>query len=300
MSDRCINCGGDASRPAALPRSAVGDHDLRQCTDCGFAFLLGPPGPLHDRPPGGGNDLPPARRDWLVRIRLKPVLETISRWHRGAPGRVLDVGCGLGDLIRLLDHEGWESRGCDPAEDARRSCPAEFGDRFRPGDVTDADFPESFFDVVVLNFSLEHIHRPGDTMRAVGRLLVPGGVAVIRVPNFDAALQGRSGARFQLRLPHHCSFFSASSLRWLLNDCGLEPLETTTPFSLQEGMSAVCERFPLLDPERWMYSSSRYVGLPRAAALAVATALAQPWAWPRCRQGNGLVLHATARRPLQT
>ena len=299
MNERCTICGGDASRPAALPRSAVGDHDLRQCADCGFAFLLGPPGPLHDRPPGSEGDPLPARRDWLARIRLRPVLGTIDRWHQGPPGRVLDVGCGLGDLIRLLAVDGWESWGCDPADDARRNCAAEFGDRFRVGDAADAGLPEDSFDVVVLNFSLEHVRRPGDTMHVVGRLLAPGGVAVIRVPNFDAALQGRRGARFQLRLPHHCSFFSASSLSRLLGECGLEPLEVTTPFSLQEGMSAACELFPLLDPKRWMYSSSKLAGLPRATALAAVTAAAQPWAWPRCRQGNGLVLHAAARRPPQ-
>jgi SAM-dependent methyltransferase len=297
MSERCINCGGDASRRAALPSSVVGGHDLRQCADCGFAFLLGPPGSLHDRPPGAGGEAIPARRDWLARIRLRPVLRTIARWHQGSPGRVLDVGCGLGDLIRLLDVCGWEVCGCDPADDARRVCGEEFGERFRPGDVSEAEFDDATFDVVVLNFSLEHVPRPRETMECVARLLRPGGVTVVRVPNFEAALQGRRGAVFQLRLPHHCSFFTASSLKRLLTDCGLETLETVTPFSLQEGMSVVCELFPLLDPERWMYSSSRFAGLPRASALAAATAAAQPWAWPRCRHGNGLVLHAVARRP---
>jgi SAM-dependent methyltransferase len=163
--------------------------------------------------------------------------------------------------------------------------------------VTEAGFVERSFDVVVLNFSLEHVGRPAETVRKVAGLLRPGGVVVIRVPNFAAALQGLSGAVFQLRLPHHCSFFTASSLVRLLEDGGFEPLEIATPFTLLEGVSITCERFPLLDPERWMYSSSYLAGLPRAAALAAITALVQPLTWRRCRRDEGLILQAAARRP---
>jgi len=295
----CRVCGSSRLGPPALPAAALAGHRLLLCADCGFGCLDEAPGPLHARP--GPNTAAPQqqRLRWLAQLRLRPLLRDVRRWHPGAPGRVLDAGCGLGDLAWLLAGIGWEAWGCDPAADARVACQPLLGNRFAPADVVEADLPRAHFDVILLNFSLEHVAEPGPVAARVCELLRPGGVTLVRVPNFAAALAGRRGAVFQLRLPHHRSFFTAASLTRLLVEAGLEPLAMSTPASLQESMSIVSELVPALDPERWMYAPTRPLSLLRAALLALLAAPVQPWTLARCRRGDGLVLHAAARRSTQ-
>jgi len=294
----CPLCGGSGARPAPLPAAALAGHRLRFCADCGFGFLDEPPGPLHARPESAAAAPGQRRLRWLARLRLRPVLRDLRRWHPGPPGSVLDAGCGLGDLAWLLAGTGWEAWGCDPAADARVACQPLLGKRFVPADVVEAELPRAYFDVILLNFSLEHVTEPGPVASRVRELLRPGGVTLVRVPNFGAALSGRRGASFQLRLPHHRSFFTAASLTRLLRSSGLEPLAMSTPASLQESMSIVSELVPPLDPERWMYAPRGPASLLRAALLALLAAPVQPWTGARCRRGEGLVLHAAARRPV--
>lgn len=95
------------------------------------------------------------------------------------PARVLDVGCGQGELTTALAVEGYDALGVDPA--------APQGDRFRPLRLEDLEPEEGPFDAVVATYSLHHIR---DLEHAVGRiveLLRPGGVLVLDEFGWDLA-----------------------------------------------------------------------------------------------------------------
>jgi SAM-dependent methyltransferase len=209
---------------------------------------------------------------------------------------VLEVGTGLGDLSLLLSEKGWEVWGCDPAGDSASACREILGDRFVPTGLEQAALPEGSFEVVLLNFSLEHMERPRAAMARVGSLLRPGGMVLIRVPNIDAAMRGSIGAGFQLQLPHHCSFFGPDSLGQLLESEGFVVKELVTPLSLLEGVSIACQLVPALDPEQWIHRPLAPTSLLRTVVLAKLAILAMPWAWLRCRRGEGVILSAVARR----
>jgi SAM-dependent methyltransferase len=196
-----------------------------------------------------------------------------------------------------LEERGWEVWGCDPAEDAARSCTAVLGERFVHGGLVEAELPPQHFDLVLLNFCLEHMARPREAIGKALELLRPGGVVAIRVPNVDPALEGSAGAVFQLQLPVHCSFFAPESLRGLLERVGLGEVAMSTPLSLLEGVSAACRWVPGLDPERWIHRPLAPSSLVRGASLAALATLCLPGAWRRCRRGKGAVLYAAARRP---
>ena len=51
------------------------------------------------------------------------------------------------------------------------------------GQVTDAKFPDRFFDVIRLHHVLEHLTEPNETLREIARILKPDGVVTITVPN---------------------------------------------------------------------------------------------------------------------
>ncbi len=293
----CKVCDSPHIEPAALPEAATAGFVLDWCRDCGFISLIGAPPSLHGRSDDvAGNPRSLSRRA-LSRVRylgLHRWLERLTLGHNTGR-RILDAGSGLGDLSLDFGRRGWDVWACDAAEDAARACTPLLGERFVAAPFEEVDLPAAFFDVIVLNFSLEHMEEPRPAAQKISDLLRPGGVVAIRVPNIDAALGGRRGAAFQLQLPHHRSFYGPKSLRRLLEGVGLDVMEITTPLTLLEGVSTACDLIPALDPDRWIDRPATPLNLLRGAALAALTTVALPAAWFRCRDGKGVILYAGAR-----
>ncbi|HEY4774102.1 MAG TPA: methionine biosynthesis protein MetW [Xanthobacteraceae bacterium] len=100
-----------------------------------------------------------------------------------APGsRVLDVGCGDGELLRLLERRGVDGRGIELSRDGVNECVAK-GLAVIQGDAdTDlADYPDDAFDYVILSQTLQATHRP---RLVIEHMLRIGRHAVVSFPNF--------------------------------------------------------------------------------------------------------------------
>ncbi len=103
--------------------------------------------------------------------------------------RVLEVGCGPGRLsIRLARQHGLDVTGLDldPAMIERAQANADRpgnGDERRPsflvGDVASLAFPDGSFDLVVSTLSMHHWADPTAGLAEIGRVLRPGGRALI-------------------------------------------------------------------------------------------------------------------------
>jgi ubiquinone/menaquinone biosynthesis C-methylase UbiE len=108
-----------------------------------------------------------------------------------APGgaRMLEVGCGPGRLsLRLARQHGLDVTGVDldPAmiERARtnadrRGDGGEHRPTFQVGDVASLAFPDGSFDLVVSTLSMHHWGDPTAGLAEIGRVLCPGGRALI-------------------------------------------------------------------------------------------------------------------------
>jgi ubiquinone/menaquinone biosynthesis C-methylase UbiE len=86
------------------------------------------------------------------------------------PARVLEVGCGQGDLARTLAQAGHEVTAIDPEASA--------GPLFRRVSLEDFAEPGPF-DAVVASRSLHHIHDLAAALDRIAGLLRPGGVLVL-------------------------------------------------------------------------------------------------------------------------
>jgi SAM-dependent methyltransferase len=97
-------------------------------------------------------------------------LEFVREHLPPPPTRVLDVGCGQGELTTALAVAGYDVLGIDPV--------APPGEHFRRLKLEDVDATESF-DAVVAGFSLHHIRDLDAGLGKIAGLLAAGGVLVV-------------------------------------------------------------------------------------------------------------------------
>lgn len=113
---------------------------------------------------------------------LRPDLAVIAALI--APGaRVLDVGCGEGDLLEhLVSEKGVDGRGIELSQQNVNACVAR-GLSVLQGDAdTDlADYPSSVFDVVILSQTIQATRSPGSVLQHLLRI---GAKTIVSFPNF--------------------------------------------------------------------------------------------------------------------
>ncbi|HEY6468228.1 MAG TPA: class I SAM-dependent methyltransferase [Candidatus Dormibacteraeota bacterium] len=146
----------------------------------------------------------------------------------GRRGSVLDIGCGPGVLLNQMRQRGWTARGTERSPSAAQQARDVFHLDVRAQDVDDVVAEGATFDTVVLWHVAEHLHSPRETVRAIARLLRPGGILLIAVPNFGSpeAHIGRN-KWFHLDVPRHLVHFTPATLGAMLGAAGFETVKVT-------------------------------------------------------------------------
>jgi 2-polyprenyl-3-methyl-5-hydroxy-6-metoxy-1,4-benzoquinol methylase len=91
--------------------------------------------------------------------------------------------------------------------------------------VTALPFAAGEFDVVLCNHVIEHVPAPQAAAAELVRVLRPGGMVIVGVPNEGCALAQLRNRMLQpsiLRGTDHVNFFTAASLGRLLTGAGLK------------------------------------------------------------------------------
>jgi 2-polyprenyl-3-methyl-5-hydroxy-6-metoxy-1,4-benzoquinol methylase len=155
----------------------------------------------------------------------------------GKRGRILDVGCGRGELLKIAREQGWDAVGIEPSSTFAEFARKYSGAKVLNQPVESCDLEPQSFDVVILSAVLEHLYRPNETLQALARALRPGGALFVDVPN-ERGLYFRMGNLYQkLRgrdwtvnlaptfEPFHVFGFNPKALRKLLQKHGLTVAE---------------------------------------------------------------------------
>ena len=164
----------------------------------------------------------------------KPRLCYFQRWldylaNLRKPGRLLDVGCGIGLFLRAARATGWNVCGVEPSLAARR---------FHLDDMPilrgslESVLPSERFDLITFWDVLAHVRDPLQLLRKARELLADDGVVLIKTPNrtpmdvaIARALNPLRGGRGWLHIPAQLFHFSAQSLVEVLGLAGFKGLE---------------------------------------------------------------------------
>jgi SAM-dependent methyltransferase len=243
----CPICGGGLQRTGLAARDRLvtggGPFGIVECARCQYGITV---------PQLSNEELTPyyaesyyedfyehseRRRPSLAeRIRKTLAERGAERRHRRPPltldgvrpAKMLEVGCGSGELLAYFAGKGWETYGIDPS-DAAVAAAARRGAEVHAGTLDDHPWTDTRFDVISFQHSLEHIPEPVEALEKARDLLAPGGRIVIEVPNW--ASWQRYAFRdywFPLDLPRHLQHFSPRALRRVAEKLGLRPLDVGT------------------------------------------------------------------------
>ena len=152
---------------------------------------------------------------WYVgrRYLVKSCLRRLLRAQK-SPAKILDVGCGTGATLTILDQFG-EAWGCDLSPESLAFCRQRGHARLKQCPAEALRFEDGEFVVVTCLDVLEHVDDQA-AVRELRRVCKPGGRLLIAVPAYQFLWSGHDEAL------HHKRRYTAGQLKRLLTGGGLQ------------------------------------------------------------------------------
>ena len=98
--------------------------------------------------------------------------------------KILDVGCGYGDFLKMALKKGWEPNGVEVAENAAIAARLELGEKnIFQGMLNKANYKDNYFDAISLWDVLVMVNNPFEELKECHRILKKNGIIGIRVRN---------------------------------------------------------------------------------------------------------------------
>jgi len=162
------------------------------------------------------------KNESMFRNIFKKRFNLIKKYHlAGGIKTVLDIGCSNGVFLDLF--AGSETWGVEPSGSGDMA--KKKGHKILKNTFEEAKLPKDYFNLIVLNHTLEHMDNPKEVLNKINVLLKEGGIVFVDVPNFGSLSSRLLGKRWPYLLPEeHKSQFTKKTLTKLLKDSGFKVL----------------------------------------------------------------------------
>lgn len=175
---------------------------------------------------------------------------------------ILDIGCGRGNFLKTLAQQGYRCTGIDIVD---------FEDHpqitFLKGSLEEQKLAANRFDAISIWHVLEHTQNPATTLAEIVRILKPGGILAVAVPNYGSWQSQLFRKHWlHLDLPRHLFHITQPGLLKLLAANQMEPVSIQT-LSLEQNIFGFMQSaLNLLFAKR--YPNLLFFMLKRARPLA--------------------------------
>ena len=161
------------------------------------------------------------RDHWWFVGRRRILTALLERWRpRKGPLRILEVGCGTGSNIAMLQQFGTVDA-IEPDDHARAFAAQRTGVAVKGGYLPDVPLEDGRYDLIVLLDVLEHIPDDKGALAALRPKLAPGGRLVLAVPAMPSLWSGHDVAH------HHQRRYTRKSLEAVVSAAGFRTLRRT-------------------------------------------------------------------------
>lgn len=221
----CVVCKSDSGK--IFKRKS--NYRFFKCQDCGLVYIdpLPQVKDLYDETyyfswgleGSATTGIPKALREMKLvtfGLRLKEIEKHIK------PGKFLDVGCATGFALEVAEKRGWEPHGVELSEYSSSIARDKFGFQIVTGTIFDADYPDDYFDAVMLSDLLEHVPDPEVMIAEMFRILKPGGILSVITPNVESMTSKVMGRRWIHYKLEHLFYFSPGNMTPVLERNGFE------------------------------------------------------------------------------
>lgn len=209
------------------------DFTIVRCEQCGFLFLNPRPDKLEIAPYYKAEAYishSDTKKGMIAKIyqvvrnlNIRKKYKLINKYKK--LGKILDIGCGTGDVLAYFSKKSWQVEGVEPDVDARKV--AQEKNLLHLHNEQDfSGFPDSSFDVITMWHVMEHVHNLEERMKTVRRLIKTDGVFIFSVPineSWDAKHYGRFWAAWDV--PRHLYHFSQKTAQMLIEKHHFKILE---------------------------------------------------------------------------
>lgn len=148
-----------------------------------------------------------------VNIRHKVKIATEGK----SVGKMLEIGCGVGDFLHEMEEQGWNCTGIEPSDDAKAIAKNKIKAQIlEPNEIS--QLPDRSFDLITMWHVLEHVDNLKEEVHHLQRLLKENGRLVLALPNFksaDAEYYKEYWAAYDV--PRHLNHFCRKSINNVFN-----------------------------------------------------------------------------------
>jgi SAM-dependent methyltransferase len=122
---------------------------------------------------------------WWFRWRFDMITEIVDSLPKGADFRLLDAGCGTGQMTKLLEEYG-NAVGLEIAPEAIALARKRGVRNVVQGSISDPPFEAGSFDLVLSLDVIEHVDHDIQILSSLFEVVKPGGHLIVTVPAFEA------------------------------------------------------------------------------------------------------------------
>lgn len=221
--------------------------DVFRCNQCGTVRMSQAldPGSIYDDGYHEGDSWDDPRSDqvWDYTTDFAIAYETYNCRKRldwlesfRPPGRLLDIGGGIGTFCIEAKARGWQPTLMEPVPSAIEYA-REKGIDGIVGGIEDLSTLDRTFDVISMLHVLEHLPEPREALEGCRKALPPGGLVFIEVPHFESVPRRVAKDRWiGWRLGQHIHHFTKQTLHEAFDRAGLEPVSIRSVVQLWEGL----------------------------------------------------------------